>query len=269
MYPILVSLGPFHLYSFGTLFVIGIIISWLLTRYLVHFYRLQLRHVYVLLPWVIIVGIVTARLGYVMTNFSKFAHNFWSIFAFQSWLTELDMWAGIVGVFCMAMIYWLKHHESVFLWLDVLTLGIQPSIFFIALGLHLSPVGLTTHALGQPTSLPWGIVVDSVDLPFANVPVHPILLYYAFAAVIVFVGAWLLRRWAKLYVGRLFVWMTAVFGLNWLFIFFVQWHSEGAFLGFDVALFNAMLYIGIAVICGVYIVRKRYWATIKADEKLV
>ncbi len=263
MYPILVSLGPLRLYSFGTLLVIGIVVSWLLTRYLVQFYRLQMRHVYILLPWVIGIAILAGRMGYVMTNMSKFTHNWGAIFAFRTWLSELDVWAGIIGAFCVVVIYFLKHHEPIFLWLDVLAISLEPCIFFVALGLHLSPVGLTSHALGQPTNLPWGVVVDSVDLPFANVPVHPLLLYYGFSAVIVFVGAWLLRKWAKLYVGRLFVFMMGIFGLNWLLIFLVQWHSEGALLGIDIALFNAVLYIGIATICGVYIVRKRALANLK------
>ena len=128
--------------------------------------------------------------------------------------------------------------------------------FFTSLGLLLSPVGLTSDALGRPTLLPWGVIVDAVDLPFANVPVHPLLLYGVVVAIATFLVTWFSRVWARTYVGRLFVISSSMYGFLWLALGVVRWYSPRPFWGLDIFWLNAFLYIVIALGCMVYIIRK-------------
>ncbi|MBI4836326.1 MAG: prolipoprotein diacylglyceryl transferase [Candidatus Abawacabacteria bacterium] len=256
MYPILVSLGPIQFYSFGTLFVLGLLLSWVLIRYLIYFYRLQPTQFYYALPWAIVGGLVAARLGFVFTYTDRWRGGLWAALFPAHWWSEWAIWAGIWGALAALVIFWLKHNEPVFLWLDVLSIGIQPLFLFCSLGLFLSPVGLTADALGRPTTLPWGIIVDAVDLPFANVPVHPLLLYNVFFTLITFAVTWLARGWARTYVGRLFVMAATAYGFLWLWLGVVRWYSPRAFLGMDVFWLNGFLYLLIAIFCLIYIVRK-------------
>ncbi len=257
MYPILVSFGPIHLYSFGTLLIIGVLFSWLLARYLIEKNSLALRNLTMAMVWGGVGGLVFARAGFVVMHLDKFFHDWLSILWVWSWFGEMEIWAGILGVGAGMMLYWIKHNEPIFLWLDIMSLVIQPLVMAVSVGLSLSAVGLTVEALGRPTSLPWGIVVDSVDLPFANVPVHPLLLYTGFTASLVFIGLLVLRNWADKYVGRLFALMLLPYALLWVALYVVRWHMPDTVLGIDVFILNAVLYVAIAIACSGYIIRKR------------
>lgn len=256
MFPVLVSLGPVHLYSFGTLFILGLVCSWILVRYLMYFYRLQPSKLYFALPGALVGGLVAARLGFLLTYPERFRSGLWIALFSDHWWTEWALWAGILGAALALIVYWIKHNEPVFLWLDVMSIALQPLMFFTSLGLLLSPVGLTSDALGRPTLLPWGVIVDAVDLPFANVPVHPLLLYGVVIAVITFLVTWLARVWARTYVGRLFVISTFLYGFLWWALGVVRWYSPRPFWGLDIFWLNALIYMLIALSCMVYIIRK-------------
>ncbi len=256
MFPVLVSLGPLHLYSFGTLFTVGLIVSWVFVRYLLHFYRLQPSHFYYGLLWGTIGGLIVARLGFIFTYTERLRGSLMSILFTPQWWTELSLWIGVLAAILIMVIYWLKHNEPVFLWLDVMSMAAQPLVFFTSLGLFLSPVGLMAEALGRPTALPWGVVVDSVDLPFANVPVHPLLFYVIVVALLGFGVTWLARTWARTYVGRLFVLIMLMYGALWFLLGVVRWYSPHPFLGIDIFWLNAVLYIGLGLLCLVYILHK-------------
>lgn len=257
MYPILVSLGPIHLYSFGALFIIGILTSWLLLKYLVEIQSLLIRNFYVGIPWLVVGAALGGRLGFVLTHLDKFYRNWGAVFSIWNWWGEWELWAGVLGASLAMIIFWIKHNEPVFLWLDVMSITVQPLVFFTAFGLLLSPVGLTTEALGGPTTLPWGVMVDAVDLPFANVPVHPLFFYTSAMALITFLILLYLRRWAPRYVGRLFAVMMVFYSGLWSVHYLVRWHIPNPIFGLDLFLFNQVLYLAIAIICGVYIIRKR------------
>lgn len=256
MFPVLVSLGPLRLYSFGTLLILGLVLSWALVRYLMFFYKLHPSKFYPGLLWGIVGGLIFARLGYIFTYTERLRGSLWSILFSQQWWTEFALWVGILSGILIMVIYWLKHNEPVFLWLDVISVAVQPLIFFTSLGLFLSPVGLTAEALGRPTALPWGVLVDAVDLPFANVPVHPLILYIVFISGIAFVGAWLFRTWARTYVGRLFVIVMALYATLWFFLGVVRWYSPHPFFGLDIYWLNAILYLVLSILCLIYILHK-------------
>lgn len=256
MYPVLLSLGPLHFYSFGTLLILGIVLSWFLLRYLVFFYRLEISKFYYALPWVAVGSLLAARLGMMFTYTERFRSGLGAVIFPMHWWAEWAIWAGIGGAIIGFVIYLLKHNEPVFLWLDVLSLTLQPLVFFVALGLFLSPVGLTAEALGKPTILPWGVMVDAVDLPFANVPVHPLLLYIVFVALLAFCSLWMMRGWARAYIGRLFVLTVAWYSVLWFLLSSVRWYTPHLFIGLDVLLLNAFLYAFIAGASFIYIVRK-------------
>lgn len=266
MYPILVSLGPIHFYSFGTLLIIGILSCWLLLKYFVEIHSLLISNFYGGIPWLLAGGLVGGRLGFVLTHIDKFYHNWGELFSVWSWTSEWELWAGVIGAALAMIIFWIKHNEPVFLWLDIMSVAIQPLVFLTATGLFLSPIGLTTEALGGPTTLPWGVMVDSVDLPFANVPVHPLFFYVSAVAVASFFILLYLRRWAAKYVGRLFAIMLALYSGVWWVLYLVRWHIPSPLFGIDLFLFNMTLYLGLAIICGVYIVRKRLLAQRKKSQ---
>src|SRR5438067_2327774 len=99
MCPILLHLGPFTLYSYGLMFALAVIISsWLLSRDAVR-QGIKSDVIYDMVFWVVVSGIVGARLYYIVGLFiiflilkklQKKSHPSGEIFAFYMMLAGIE-----------------------------------------------------------------------------------------------------------------------------------------------------------------------------------
>jgi phosphatidylglycerol---prolipoprotein diacylglyceryl transferase len=111
-------------------------------------------HVWQLFPWVLVAGILGARIGWVISEANSFQfRDFWQIFAVQQ--GGLSIQGAIVGGVLAVVLYCLRYKLSFFLWADIIVPG-------LALAQAIGRWGnyFNQEAFGRPTTLPWGIPID-------------------------------------------------------------------------------------------------------------
>ena len=118
MYPILLTIGSFHLYSYGlcmaTAFAVGIyLIARDLSKYLVPELGLKREEIFQstfdLFSVIIPVSLIGARIWFVLENHQLFTGSHW-IQAFYIWQGGLVWYGGLLGAF-VAGFFWLKHKK--------------------------------------------------------------------------------------------------------------------------------------------------------------
>jgi hypothetical protein len=104
-------------------------------------------------------------------------------------------------------------------WMDQIFKGVYFVIFFSFIGYTLSIYGDSSLALGVPTDMPWGLLMDSISSPFANVPVHPLLLYMATVSLLL----GLFGITTKLKPGIFWTVSTSVLGIVGVIVETLKW----------------------------------------------
>lgn len=156
-------IGPWHIGSFtldlsvhwyGIVIMLGV----LLASYIA--YREARRrgedpdHVWQLFPWVLVAGILGARLGWVISEANAFQFkDFWQIFAISE--GGLSIQGALIGGVLAVVIYCLRYHLSFFKWADIIVPGVA-----VAQALGRWGNFFNQEAFGAPTTLPWGIPID-------------------------------------------------------------------------------------------------------------
>lgn len=113
------------------------------------------EHVWQMFPWVLIAGIVGARLGFVISQLGD-AHYSWNISNILSiWTGGLSIQGAVIGGALAVIIYCNRSHLSFFKWSDIIVPG-------LALAQAVGRWGnyFNQEAFGRPTTLPWGIPIS-------------------------------------------------------------------------------------------------------------
>lgn len=218
MDPIALEIGPFALRWYGLLIVTGALVgAWISTR------EARRRgqnpdHVWDMLVFALIVGILGARLYHVISSpagtnlgwrYYFVEHPFTTIrlgslavpfpSALAIWEGGLGIYGGVFGGAVAVWIYTRRHSLNLLQWLDIGAYG-------LIAGQAIGRWGnfFNQELYGNPTTLPWGIPIDAAHrLPqFASLPpetrFHPTFLYeslWNFLALALML--WLSRRYAQ------------------------------------------------------------------------
>ena len=175
--PILLNLGPLHLYWYGLLFVGSFIVgSWILKW----IYLREGKDPEVLeslFVYIIIGASVGARLVHCFFyDPSYYLSHPMKIFAV--WEGGLASHGGVMGVLLATWLFARKEKES-FTWL-LSRLAIPAALSGAAIRIGNF---MNSEIVGKPTDVPWAIVFERVD----NLPRHPSQLYESLAYLIIFV----------------------------------------------------------------------------------
>ncbi|RME05824.1 MAG: prolipoprotein diacylglyceryl transferase [Anaerolineae bacterium] len=184
------SIGSFVLQTPGLALLAGVYLAMALIEKDAARLKLNKEHVYNMVFWGLVIGVVGARLAYAARYFSVYLQTPLSLFALNpQTLSPVD--GALIGLLA-AMVYGWRKALPLRPTLDALTAGL--AAFMIAMGLaHL----LSGDAFGAPTRLPWGIEL------WGEVR-HPTQVYEIILAVAIFVAV---RRWPMGHKGN---------GLNFL-----------------------------------------------------
>ncbi|MBN2322991.1 MAG: prolipoprotein diacylglyceryl transferase [Spirochaetes bacterium] len=193
MHPTLVRLGPIEIRYYGLMYVIAIVIGIILLQREIPRKKVGLTKDEVLsyIFWVVIGGIVGARIYYVIFMWSRFyTHNPLEIFAV--WHGGLAIHGGIIGG-AAAVVLYARVKKVHFL--DLL----DATAPLLALGQALGRIGnfMNGDAHGLPTDLPWGIVFPRGSIAgdeFPGQPLHPVMLYELALNLANFFILWRLRK---------------------------------------------------------------------------
>jgi len=208
--PILLALGPIHIYWYGLMVVLGIVAGLLAILRLAKLYNLNRELVFDLAFWLIIFGLIGARLYDVGLNLSFYlAHP----------LQVLEIWRGGLAIHGaviagLIVVFVFARRKKINFW--QLTSLMVPGL---ALGQAIGRWGnyFNQEIFGLPTNLPWGIPIDLLNRPapyITNQFFQPTFLYESLGCLLIFallfgLNFYFARR-DRLNL-RFFVWLTLIY----------------------------------------------------------
>lgn len=228
--PFLFQIGPFAVRWYGLLIVIGVLAAAYVSTWQAKRKQENPDHVWNILVWCLIFGIIGARLYHVLSSPPGASRNFHYYFIEQPFIkltlfgisipfpTALLIWEGGIGIFGAIMggvlamvIYTHRHRLNLWRWLDIVAPGLLLAQAIGRWGNYFNQ-----ELYGPPTHLPWGILITNVNQripPYDNLTTypldttfHPVFLYESLWNLLGFVLLlWISRRFApKLRDGDLF-----------------------------------------------------------------
>jgi phosphatidylglycerol:prolipoprotein diacylglycerol transferase len=210
--PQAILFSPFgiDIYWYGLFIVSGIIAGLVTALVLAHFYKVSQDVIFDLVFWMVISGIVGARLYHVMLEFKYYLANPLDII--KVWQGGLAIHGGIIAGIIVIIIYaWKK---------NIFTEEKAPSLrnFWLITAIAAPAVALAQaigrwgnyfnqELFGKPTDLAWGIPIDFIHKPTQFLSFkyfHPTFLYESLGSLLIFLiliglHAWYLKSKKKSY----------------------------------------------------------------------
>ncbi len=172
MYPILVQLGPLTIYSLWICAAIAFFTGFLVVYKLLQKDRARLTFLADHSLVILFGALIAARLVFVAQNYKAYfaAIDLQHILEiFYIWDKGLSFWGGLAGLALTLAYFCRKAKESIWKWLDIITIATMAGLVFGNLGSFLDG-----SAYGSETDLPWGVIIENSR--FA-VPIHPTQVY--------------------------------------------------------------------------------------------
>lgn len=173
--PVLLAFGPVTIYWYGLILVLAMVVGILVAVKVAKLYKIKSEVILDLSFWLLIGGLLGARLYHVGLEWDYYSINLWDIF--KVWQGGLAIHGGIFGGLA-ALIIFAKRRGLDF-WL--LSAIVTPALAF---GQAIGRWGnyFNQELFGQPTNLPWGIPINPTNLPPAYIDglsryFHPTFLY--------------------------------------------------------------------------------------------
>jgi len=196
--PVILRIGPFSLRWYGVLIVGGALLAAYASSREAKRRGLNSETIWDMLLWVLLMGIVGARLYHVFSSPAG-GQLGWTYYRqhpieiLTTWHGGLAIYGGLAGGFLGIATYVWRHKLDLVLWLDVIT----PSVL-IAQALGRWGNFINQEAYGYQTDLPWGIYIP----PERRLPglerydyFHPVFLYESLGCATGFlVTMWIARR---------------------------------------------------------------------------
>ena len=206
--PNLVRLGPFLVTWHGVFSVLGILAAARLAQVLLKREGFSADRVYDLAVWMVVAGIIGARVFYVVENHSQFAGGPW----YKALLLNeggISQWGGIFGGL-VGLALWCRVNRQPFLKVLDVTGPANAIGFFI--GRIGDVINGEHHAIG--TNLPWGVeYVNEHTLGQPGRAVHPEVAYEMVLCLVLLAA---LMPFFRRMTDRL---PTGVTGLIWLSLY--------------------------------------------------
>jgi phosphatidylglycerol:prolipoprotein diacylglycerol transferase len=189
--PILISLGPFHIYWYGLIVVTGIIAAILVAVRLGRFYDFSSDLIFDLSFWLIVGGLLGARLYDVLLELPYYIEQ--PLAVFKVWRGGLAIHGAILGGLLSLYLFSKKYKHNFWLLSSLVVPGLTLALSIGRWGNYFNQ-----EIFGLPTSLPWGIPIDITHRPDAYMNFeyfHPTFLYESIGSFIIFVVLLLMHRY--------------------------------------------------------------------------
>ena len=240
--PNLFKLGPFLITWHGVFAVLGILAGARLGLWLLNKDGVDVSHGADGVSWMVVVGLIGARLLYVWENYKLFAGQLGRIFL----LTEggISQWGGLFGAMLGAYIW--ARRAAISYWKVIDAAGAATMI-----GLAIGRIGdvINGEHHGTPTNLPWGVeYVNANTLGQPGLVVHPEVAYEMIFTLML-LGALLpfqQRLKARLPDGVLGLVYLGLYGLGRFFLSYLR-TDPAVFAGLRQAQLASLLMFLIAV----------------------
>ncbi len=191
MFPVICQIGPFALYSYGLMLALAVMAASFLTAREAAGRGIARETVYDLAFWVVLWGILGARLFYVLLNVDYFRQFPVEILMLQKGGLA---WQGSLAAGILAGIVFIRRHK-----LPLWTL-LDTAAPFVALGHAIGRIGCLLNGCCYGKAVAWGLY-----FPVWGERLHPTQIYMALGELAVFLILRALQRRGGQPEGRLFV----------------------------------------------------------------
>ncbi|MDP2930960.1 MAG: prolipoprotein diacylglyceryl transferase [Chloroflexota bacterium] len=172
--PTLLRIGHFMLNWYGIIVILAIIAAVVISIREGKRKGISTEEIYSLVPWVLIGGIIGARLFHVVDKWDYYVGNPLQIFAL--WQGGLAIWGALVGGGIAVLVYARTKHIGLGHLADTLVPGL-----LVAQIIGRFACIIDGDAVGGATTLPWGFTYINpgamVPAGLLGVPVHPYPVY--------------------------------------------------------------------------------------------
>lgn len=189
------NVGPLRLTFYGICIAIGVALAWAMLRRRYVSGGGDAATVERIILWMVVIGFLGARLGYVVTHTGRFAGEWWKVIAI--WEGGLAFFGGLTAGAATAVVLARRWGAD----LKLLTDAAAPAV---PLAQVVGRWGnyFNQELFGTPTDLPWGLEIDPANRPpqyAQSETFHPTFLYESLGNLIL-VGAilWCERRFPAL-----------------------------------------------------------------------
>lgn len=221
MQPVLLEVGNFKLYSFGSFIALGALIGGLILYRTVKLRKLKTTYLFDVILYTLLIGILGARLSYYFTYQEQFK-NFWQVFYF--WQGGLLALGGLSVGFLAFVQFIRKHKQPLWPLLDSMILALLAGWGIGKIGCHLS-----TCTVGRAT--------DSLIAIEGSFPIDLISAVWAALVFAALLAMWLRNRFSD---GVIFFLGIEAFLLGELLI-----KTLKADFGEGIVRAEAMIYLGL------------------------
>ncbi len=252
-----ITIGTFTVHFYGIIIMLGVVAAVFLAQSIAKQRGLDGGLVWDMLIWVLIAGIVGARIWHILTPMPSLeAQGVTTWYYLTHPLDAIAIWRGglgipgaVIGGVLAVFIYSRRNHLAFVTWLDILAAP-------LALGQAVGRWGnfFNQELYGAPTNLPWGIYIDPQHrLPgYTNqATYHPLFLYeslwdLANMALLLWLGQ---RYHERLKTGDIFLIYLVVYPLGRFLLEFLRLDAS------QVAGINAnqAVMLAIFIVSGVYL----------------
>ena len=208
--PILFSFGPINIYWYGFFVVSGALLGLAITFKLAKKYGISSDKIFDLAFWIILGGIVGARIYDVFLNFSYYLKH--PLQTIEIWKGGLAIHGGIIAGLIIIFIFSRKNKIN--FW--KLTSLIAPGL---ALAQSIGRWGnyFNQELFGLPTNFSWGIPINILNRPvdhLSNNFFHPTFLYESIGCLVIglilILANFYFNHKKELGVKK-YIWMTALY----------------------------------------------------------
>lgn len=126
----------------------------------------------------LLIPLIGGRLAHVIQQFDFYANNPLSIFTI--WDGALDQFFLFYTFLITLYILTYINKKDFWAWLDAFLLSGLVGLFFLDIG-HF----FNGSFYGNLTQLPWGVIFDTINIPFVK-PIHPTQIYSALSTFVIF-----------------------------------------------------------------------------------
>lgn len=191
------SIGGYDIKMYGVMMFCAIIFGIFISDYIAKKYykSVNIDVLYDFLPFMIIFGIICARLYYVILNLEYYIVHPAEIIAL--WHGGISIHGAILGGLIAGIVYFKKNRLPMLQYADVITFGLV-----LAQAVGRWGNFFNSEAFGLPCNLPWKLYIAPQYRPleyFSYSYFHPTFLYESIWCVIVFLILFLLMRKSKKY----------------------------------------------------------------------
>jgi len=239
--PVLFSILGLDIRYYGLFYVIGFIIVYFFMKYLAKERKLGLSKDEILdfLFYILIGGLIGARIGYVISHFSNYSGNLVS--AFYIWQGGLAFYGGLIGALLVALFFCKKKNINFYKIADIVVIPLALAMALVRIANFING-----ELYGRITDVWWAVKFKGVE-GFR----HPYQIYASIKNLFIFFVLFLMKG-KKHKDGFLFwLFVTLYGGLRFL----VEFYREFSYYFFGLS-FTQILSIIIFLI-GLYFVYKK------------